>query len=44
MATILKSDNPSARKPYTVRYRDTFGRQKERSFVTRKEEQNRSTP
>jgi len=37
MATILKSDNPNARKPYTVRYRDTFGKQREKSFVTRKE-------
>jgi integrase len=37
MATILKSDNPNARKPYTVRYRDTFGAQREKSFVTRKE-------
>jgi integrase len=39
MATILKTDNPNARKPYTVRYRDTFGKQRERSFVTRKEAQ-----
>jgi len=37
MATIIKSDNPNARKPYTVRYRDTFGAQREKSFVTRKE-------
>lgn len=37
MAAILKSENPNARKPYTVRYRDTFGKQREKSFVTRKE-------
>ena len=37
MATIIKSDNANARKPYTVRYRDTFGTQREKSFVTRKE-------
>jgi integrase len=39
MATINKSDNLNARKPYTVRYRDTFGKQREKSFVTRKEAQ-----
>jgi hypothetical protein len=39
MATILKNDNRSARKPCTVRYRDTFGKQREKSFVTRKEAQ-----
>ena len=32
---IIKGRN--ARKPYTVRYRDSFGRQRERSFTTRKE-------
>ena len=35
MATIIKSDNPAARKPYTVRYRDSLGSQRERSFTTR---------
>jgi len=39
VAAIIKSSNPSARKPYTVRYRDTFGAQREKSFVTRKEAQ-----
>ena len=37
MATISKSDNPSARKPYTVRFRDSFGKQREKSFTTRTE-------
>lgn len=37
MATIIKSDYPNARKPYTVRYRDSPGTQRERSFVTREE-------
>lgn len=37
MASIIKSGNSNARKPYTVRYRDSFGKQKERSFTTRKE-------
>ncbi|HXC80643.1 MAG TPA: hypothetical protein VNV62_02235 [Trebonia sp.] len=35
MATIIKSANPAARKPYTVRYRDSLGSQRERSFTTR---------
>ena len=39
VATIIKSGNPNARKPYTVRYRDTFGAQREKSFATRKEAQ-----
>lgn len=32
---IVKGKN--ARKPYTVRYRDSFGRQREASFTTRRE-------
>lgn len=36
MATILKSDNPNARKPWTVRYRDSFGKQHEKSFTHKK--------
>jgi hypothetical protein len=39
MATILKNDNRSARKPCTGRRRDTFGKQRKKSFVTRKEAQ-----
>lgn len=35
MADIIKGKNP--RKPYTVRYRDTAGKQREASFTTRKE-------
>ena len=35
MATIVKGKN--ADKPYTVRFRDSFGRQREKSFRTRKE-------
>jgi integrase len=35
MATIVKGKNP--RKPYTVRYRDLGGSQRERSFSTRRE-------
>jgi hypothetical protein len=34
---IIKNDNPNARKPWTVRYRDSFGRQREASFTTRRE-------
>lgn len=37
MATIIKSDKANARKLYTVRYRDSFGKQREKSFKTRTE-------
>jgi hypothetical protein len=32
---IIKGKNP--KKPYTVRYRDSFGKQREKSFGLRKE-------
>jgi integrase len=37
VATIIKSDNPKARKPYTVRFRDSLGVQREKSWKTKRE-------